>query len=162
MDEFNSDDYYTYYCVQGSLRRNGVALIVSKRLHQYLGTISKMKTMILVHFQGKSFNITVIEVYAPTTDAKEAEVDWFLEDLKHLLELTSQKDAFFITGEGNAKVGSREIAGIIGKFGPGVQNESEQITAFCQVNMLVIANPFPTQEMSLHMNITKWSILESG
>ena len=70
MGEFNSDDHYIYYGVQESLRRNGVALIVNKRLHQYLGTISKMKKMILVRFQGKSFNITVIEVYAPTTDAK--------------------------------------------------------------------------------------------
>ena len=106
--------------------------------------------MIFIRFQGQSFNITVMKVYAPTTDAK-AEVDWFFEDLKHLLDLTSKKDAFFITGEGNAKVGSLEIAGIIGKFGPGVQNESEQrLTEFCQENMLVIANPFRQHKRCLY------------
>ena len=76
--------------------------------------------MISAHFQGKSFNITVIQVYAPTTNAEEAEVEWFYDDLQNLLELTPQKDVLFITGDWNAKVGSQEIAGVTGKFGLGV------------------------------------------
>ena len=95
--------------------------------------------MIYVHFQGKPFSITVIQVYAPTTNAEEAE--WFYEDLQDLLELTAKKDVLFITGDWNAKVGSQEIPGITGKFGLGVQNEAGQrLTEFCQKNMLVIAN----------------------
>ena len=89
MDEFNSDDHYIYYCRQESLRRNGVALIVNRRLQNaVLGCNLKNDRMILVHFQGKSSNITVIQVYAPTTNAKEAEVERFCEDLQDLLELT--------------------------------------------------------------------------
>ena len=82
--------------------------------------------MILVRFQGKSFNITVIQVYAPTTDAEEAEVDWFYENLQDLLELTPKKDVLFIIGDRNAKVRSQEIPEVTGKFGLGVQNEGEQ------------------------------------
>ena len=82
--------------------------------------------MILVHFQGKPFSITVIQVYASTTNAKEAEVDQFYEDLQDLLELTPKKDVFFIIGDWNAKVGSQEISGVTGKFGLGVQNEARQ------------------------------------
>ena len=112
--------------------------------------------MILVRFQGKSFSIIVIQVYAPTTDAKEAEVDWFYENLLHLLELAPQKDVLFITGDWNAKVGRQEIPRITGKFGLEVQNETGQnLTEFCQENMLVIAFPI-TQKMSLHMDITRW------
>ena len=97
--------------------------------------------MILVHFQGKSFNITVIHVYAPTTNAKEREVEWFYEDLQDILELKPTKDALFITGDWNTKVRSQEIPGVIGKFGFGVQNEAGQrLTQFCQENALVIAN----------------------
>ena len=97
--------------------------------------------MISVHFQGKPFNITVIQVYAPTTNAKEAEVEWFYDDLQDLLELTPKKDVLFITGDWNAKVGSQETPGVTGKFGLGVQNEAGQrLTAFCQENALVIAN----------------------
>ena len=88
--------------------------------------------MISIHFKGKPFNITVIQVYVPTTDAKEAEVDHFHEDLQDLLELTPKKDVFFIIGDWNAKVGSQEIPGITGKFGLGVQNEAGQrLTEFC-------------------------------
>ena len=76
--------------------------------------------MISAHFQGESFNIIVIQVYAPTTNAEEAEVEWFYDDLQDLLELTPQKDVLFITGDWNAKVGSQEIAGVTGKFGLGV------------------------------------------
>ena len=82
--------------------------------------------MILVHFQGKPFNITVIQVYAPTTNAKETEVERSHEDLKDLLELTSKKDIFFIIGDWNAKVGSQETHGVTGKFGLGIQNEAGQ------------------------------------
>jgi len=80
--------------------------------------------MISVHFQGISFNITVIQVYALTSKAEEAEIEWFCEDLQDLLELTPQKDVLFIIGDWNAKVGSQEIPGVIGKFGLGVQNEA--------------------------------------
>ena len=95
----------------------------------------------MVHFQGKPFNIRVIQVYAPTTDAEEAEVDWFCEDLHYLLELTPKKDVLFITGDWNEKGGSQEVPGVTGKFGLGVQNEAGQrLTEFCQENSLVIAN----------------------
>ena len=97
--------------------------------------------MISVHFQGKPFNITVIQVYAPTTNAKESEVECFYEDLYDLLELTPKKDVLFIIGDWNAKVGSQEIPGVTGKFGLGVQNEAGQrLTEFCQENAPVIAN----------------------
>ena len=95
--------------------------------------------MISVRFQGKSFNITVIQVYAPTINAEEAEVEWFYEDLQDLLELTPKKDVLFILRDWNAKVGSQEIPGITGIFGLGVQNEAGQrLTEFCQENALVI------------------------
>ena len=97
--------------------------------------------MILVCFQGKPFNITVIQVYAPATYAKEAEVDQFYEKLEDHLELTPKRDVLFITGDWNAKVGSQEILGITGKFGLGEQNEAGQrLTEFCQENALVIVN----------------------
>ena len=97
--------------------------------------------MISVHFQGKPFNITVIQVYAPNSNAKEAEVEWFYEDLQDLLELTHNKDVLFIIGDWNAKVGSQETPGVTGKFGLGVQNEAGQrLTEFGQENTLVIAN----------------------
>jgi len=109
MGKFNSDDLYTYCCGQESLRRNGVAIIVNKRLQKaVLGCSLKNDRMISVHFQGKPFNITVIQTYAPTSDAEEAEVEWFYEDLQDLLELTPKKDVLFITGDWNAKVGSQE------------------------------------------------------
>ena len=98
--------------------------------------------MISVHLQGKPFNITVIQAYAPTSNTEEAEVEWFYEDLQDLLELTpKKKDIIFIIGNWNAKVASQEIPGVIGKFGPGVQNEAGQrLIEFCQENALVIAN----------------------
>jgi len=92
-------------------------------------------------FQGKPFNITVIQVYALATNAKEAEVGWFYKDLQDLLELTPKKDVLFIIGDWNAKLGSQDIPGVTGKFGLGVQNEAGQrLTEFCQENTLVIAN----------------------
>ena len=104
MGEFNSDDHYIYYCGQESLRRNGVAIIVNKRVQDpVLGSNLKNNRMISVRFQGKPFNITVIQVYAPTSNAEEAKVEWFYEDLQDLLELTSKKDVLFITGTGIQK-----------------------------------------------------------
>ena len=104
----------------------------------YLDAISKM---ISVHFQGKPFTITVIQVYAPTSNAEEAEVEWFYEDLQDLLEVTPKKDVLFIIGDWKAKVGSQETAGVIGKIGLGVQNEAGQrLIESCQENTLVIAN----------------------
>ena len=97
--------------------------------------------MISVHFQGKPFNITVIQVYAPTSKAEEAEVERLYEDPQDLLELTPQKDLFFVIGDWSAKVGSQETPEVTGKFGLGVQNEAEQrLIEFCQENALVIAN----------------------
>ena len=97
--------------------------------------------MISVHFQGKPFNITVIQVYAPPSNAEEAEVERFSDDLQDLLELTPKKDVLFFIGDWNAKVGSPEIPGVTGKFGLGVQNEARQrLTEFCEQNALIIAN----------------------
>ena len=97
--------------------------------------------MISVHFQGKQFNISVIQVYAPTSNAEEAEVERFYEDLQELLELAPKKDVLFIIGDWNAKVGSQETPGVTGKFGLGVQDKAGQrLTEFCQENALVIAN----------------------
>ena len=107
---------------------------------QYLDTISKI-TEWSVSFQGKPFNITVIQVYAPTSKAEEAEVEWFYEDLQDFLELTPKKDVLFIIGDWNAKVGSQETPGVTGKFGLGIRNEAGQRRIeFCQGNALVIAN----------------------
>ena len=108
---------------------------------------SQNDRMISVRFQGKQFNILVIQVYAPTTNAEEAEVEWFNEDLQDLPELTPKKDVLFIIGDRNAKVGSQEIPGVTGKFGLGVQNEAGQrLTEFCQENSLVIANTLFQQQ----------------
>ena len=97
--------------------------------------------MISVRFQGKPFNITVIQVYTPTSNAEEAEVEWFCEDLQDLLELTPKKDAFFIIGDWNAKVRSQETPEVTGKFGLGIWNEvGQRLIDFCQENALVIAN----------------------
>ena len=99
--------------------------------------------MISVHFQGKPFNITVIQVYAPTTNAEKAKIEQFYEDLQDLLELTHKKDVLFIIGDWNAKVGNQEVTGVTGKFGLGVQNQAGQrLIEFCQENTLVIANTF--------------------
>ena len=96
--------------------------------------------MISVHLQGKPFSITVIQVYVPTSNAEEAEVERFYKDLQDLLEQTPRKDVLFIIGDWNAKVGSQELHGAAGKFGLGVQNEAEQrLIEFCQENVLVIA-----------------------
>ena len=142
MDEFNSDDHYIYYYGQESLRRNGVAIMVNKRVKSaVLGCNLKNDRMISVCFQGKPFNITVIQAYAPTSNAEEAEVEWFYEDLQELLDLTPKKDVLFIIGDWNAKLGSQETPGVTGKFGFGVWNEAGQrLIEFCQENTLVIGN----------------------
>ena len=104
MGEFNSDDHYIYYCRQESLRRNGVAIMVSKTVQTaVLGCNLKNNRMISVRFQGKPFNITVIQVYAPTSNTEEDEVECFFEDLQDLLELTPKKDVLFIIEDWNAK-----------------------------------------------------------
>ena len=144
MGEFHSDDHYIYYCGQESLRRNGVAIMINKRVHNaVLGCNLKNDRMISVHFQGKPFNITVIQTYAPTSNVEEAEVEQFYEDLQNLLELTPKKVVLFIIGDWNAKVGRQETPGLTGKFDLGVQNEAGQrLIEFCQ-------------EKTLHMDITR-------
>ena len=142
MGELNSDDHYIHYCRQESLRRNGVAIMVNKRVRNaILGCSLKNNRMISVRFQGKPFNITVIHVYAMTSNAEEAEVEQFYEDLQDLLELTPKKDVLFNIGGWNARVGSQETPGLTGKFGLRVRNEAGQrLIEFCQENALVIAN----------------------
>ena len=148
MGEFNSDDHYIYYCGQESLRRYGVAIMIKKRVQNaVLGCTLKNDRMISVGFLGKPFNITVIQVYAPTSNAEEAEVERFYEDLQGLLELIPKNYVLFIMRDWNAKVGSQEIPGVIGTFDLGVQNEAGQrLTEFCQENALVIANTLFQQQ----------------
>ena len=148
--EFNSD-HYIQYCGQESLRRNGVVIMVNKRVRNaVLGCNLKNDRMISICLQSKPFNITVIQVYAPTSNAEEAEVEWFYEDLQDLLELTPPKDVLFIIGDWNAKVGSQEVTG---KFGLGMRNEAGQrLIEFCQENALVIANTLFQRHMSTHVH----------
>ena len=137
--------------------------MVNKRVQNaVLGCNLKNDRMISVHFQGKSFNITVIQVYAPNNKTEEAEVEWFYEDLPDFLELTPKKDVLFIIGNWNAKLGSQETPGITGTFGLRVWNEAGQrLTEFCQEKALVIANTlFQQHEKTLHMDITRLSTLK--
>ena len=114
--------------------------------------------MISFRFQGQAFNIRVKQVYTLITDAEEVEVDLFCKDLQHFLEITPKKYIFFIIRDWNTKVESQDMTGIMGKISLRVQNEAGQRqTDFCQESMLVIAN---TQEMSLHMDITRWATLK--
>ena len=114
--------------------------------------------MIFIRFQGKPFSITVIQVYAPTSNAEEVEVERFYEDLQDLLELTPKNDVLFIIGGWNAKIGSQEIPGVTGKFGLGVQNEAGQrLIEFCQENALVIANTLFQQNKEAY-----WIIIMVG
>ena len=142
MGEFNSDDHYIYYYGQESFRRNGVAVIVNKGVQNaILGCSLKNDRMIFVHFQGKPFTITVIQVYAPSTNAKEAEVEQFCDGLQDLLELTPKRDVLFITGDWDAKVGNQETPGVTGKPALRVQSEAGQrLIEFYRENALVIAN----------------------
>ena len=116
--------------------------MVKKRVwNAVLGSNLKNHRMISVHFQGKPFSITVIQVYALISNAEEAEVEWFCEDLQDVLELTPKKDVLFIIGDWNAKVGSQETPGVTGKFGLGIRNEAGQrLIEFGQENTLVIEN----------------------
>ena len=119
--------------------------------------------MISVHFQGKPFTITVIQVYALTSNAEEAEVEQFYEDLQDILELTPPKDVFFVIGNRNAKVESQETPGVTGKFGLGMRNEAGQrlrvLPRKCTGHS---KHPLPTtQEKTLHMDITRWSTPKS-
>ena len=119
--------------------------------------------MISVCFQCKPFNITVIQVYALTSNAEESEVEWFYDDLQDLIELILPKNVLFITGDWNAKVGSQEILGVTGKFGLGVQNEAGQrLTVLPRERTGHSKHPLPTtQEKTLHMDITRWSTPKS-
>ena len=127
MGEFNSHNHCIYYCGQESLRRNGVAIKVNKRVRNaVVGCSLRNDRMISVHFQGKPFNIIVIQVYAPTSNAEEAEVEQFYEDLQDLLKQTPKTYVLFIIGDWNAKVGSQEIPGVTGKFGLAIRNEAGQ------------------------------------
>ena len=153
MGEFNSDDHYIYHCGKESLRRHGVAIMVNKRVRNaVLGCNLKNDRMISVHFQGKSFNITVIQVYDQTSNTEEVEGEQLYEDLQDLLELTPEKDVLFIIGDWNAKVRSQETPGVIGKFGLGLQNEAGQsLTEYWQENALIIANTlFQQQKRGLY------------
>ena len=127
--------------------------MVNKRVQNAVfGCNLKNDRMISVCFQGKPFNITVIQAYAPTSNAEEAEVEWFYEDLQDLLELTPKKDVLFIIGDRNAKVGSQETPGVTGKFGLAIWNEAGQrLIEFCQENALLIANTlFQQHKTRLH------------
>ena len=138
MGEFNSDDHYICYCGQESLRRNGIAIIVNKRVQLQFCNLKNCR-MISVHFHGKPFNITVIQAYAPTTNAEEAEIERFYEDLQDLLELTSPKDVLFIIGDWNAKVGSQEITWSNSQIWPWSTKQS-RLTRVLLRERTVIAN----------------------
>ena len=162
MGEYNSDDHYIYYYGHEFLRRNGVAITVNKRVQNVvLGCNLKNDRMISVHFQGKPFNITVIQVYAPTGNAEEAEVERFYEDLQDLLELTPKKDVLFIIGDWNAKIGSQETPGVTGKFGLRIWNEAKANRVLPRERTGHSKHPLPTTQKTLHMDITRWSTLKS-
>ena len=165
MGEFNSDDHYIYYCGQESLRRNGVAIMINKRVQTaVLGCNLKNNRMISLRLQGKPFSITVIQVYAPTSNTEEAEVERFYEDLQDLLELTPKKDVLSIIGDWKAKVRSQETPGVTGKFGLGMRNEAGQrrIRVLPRKCTGHSKHPLPTtQDKTLHMDITRWSTLKS-
>ncbi|XP_062830383.1 craniofacial development protein 2-like [Anolis carolinensis] len=125
MGHFTKDDHQIYYCGQEEHRRNGVAFIINNKVAKaVIGYNPKNDRMISIRVQGKLFNITVIQIYAPTTAAEEAELDKFYEDLQHLLDNTPKRDIIFIIGDWNAKVGSQMTTGITGKHGLGQQNEA--------------------------------------
>ena len=127
LGEFNSDDHYIYYCGGESLKRNAVVLQVNRRVQNaVLGCNFKNNRMISVHFQGTPFNITVIQVHAPTINAEEAEVELFYDDLQGLLALTPKKDVLFRNiVDWHEEVGSQEIPGVTGKCGLRVWNEGK-------------------------------------
>ena len=141
MGEFNSDDHYIYYCGQESLRRNGVAIIVNKSPKCSAWMQSQKRQNHFCSFPRQTIQYYSNPSLCPNSNTEEAEVEWFYEDLQDLLELTPKKDALFIIGDWNAKVGSQETPGVTHKFGLGLQNEAGQrLIEFCQKNALVIAN----------------------
>ena len=163
MDKFTSDDHYSYNCGQESLRRRRVALIVNKRAWNAV-----LKCNLKIGSYFSSFTRQNIKHHSypslcPNHWYKEAEVEWFHEDLQPLLGWTTKKYVLFILGDWNTKAGSQDIILITGKFGFGVQNETEQRwTELCQENTLVIANTLFQQPKGwLHMDINRWSILKS-
>ena len=164
MGEFNSDDHYIYYCGQESLRRNGVAIMVNKRVRNaVLGCNLKNDRMISVSKANHSIWF-VIQVYALTNNAEEAEVEQFYEDLQDLLELTPPKNVLFIIGDWNTKVGSQEIPGVTGKFGLEVKNGSRAKANRVLPRECTDHSKYPlptTQEKTLHMDITRWPTLKS-
>ena len=138
--------------------------MVNKKVRNaVLGCNLKNDRMISVRLQGKPFNITVIQVYAPTSNAEETEVERFYEDLQDLLELTPKKDVLFIIGEWNAKVESQETPGVTGKFGLGMRNEAGETNRVLPRKCTGHSkHPLPTtQEKTLHMDITRWSTPKS-
>ena len=163
MGELNSDDHRIYYCGQESLRRNGVALIVNKRVwNVVLGCKLKNDRMISAHFQGKPFNMTVIQVYALTRNAEEAEFEWFYEDLQDLLELTKKRCPCHYRGLGCKNRKSRDTWSNR-QIWPWVQNEAGQrLTVLSRAHTGHSKCPLPTtQEKTLHMDITRWSTPKS-
>ena len=127
MGEFNSDDHSIYYGGQESLRRNGVAIMINKRVQNAVAgcNLTNCRT-ISVRFQGKPFNVTVIQAYAPTSNIEEAEVERFYEDRQDLLEPKPTKHVLYVLVDWKAKVGCQETPGVTGKFGSGVWNEVGQ------------------------------------
>ena len=152
MDEFNSNNHYVYYCGQESLRRNGIPIVNKRVQNAVLGCSLKYDRMISVRFQSIPLSITVIQVYAPTSNAEEAEVEQFYEDPQNLLELTPKKDVLFIIEDWKAKVGSQDIPGVTGKFGLGLQNEAGQrLTVLPRECTGHSKHPLPTtQEKTTH------------
>ena len=159
MGEFNSDG-----CGQESLRRKGVAIIVNKSPKCSTWKQSKKWQDDHCSFPRQTFNIPVIQVYALTSNAEEAEVEQFYEDLQDFLEITPKKHVLFIIGDWNTKVGSQEIPGVTGKFGLGIWNEAGQrlIRVLPREHTGHSKHPLPTtQEKTLHTDVTRWSILKS-
>ncbi|CAF1396827.1 unnamed protein product [Adineta steineri] len=144
MGHLTSDEYQVYYCDHDTQRRNGVAIIVNKIWSKsVLGCNSKNDRMISIQFQGNPLNITLIQEYAPTTEAEEDEIEQFYADLQQLLDAAPKKDVIVIMGDWNAKVGSTTTSGITGNFGLGVRNEAgDRLVDFCQNNSMFIANTF--------------------
>ncbi|KAA3669964.1 uncharacterized protein DEA37_0012425 [Paragonimus westermani] len=144
MGHFKSDDFHIFYCGQENHRRNGVAIIVNKKLsNSVLGYNPKSDRMISIRLLGKPINITVIQVYAPTTDAEDSEIDDFYSNLQQFVEETPKKDAIFIIGDWNAKVGSTAEKGITGNSGLGERNEAgDRLIEFCQNHSLCITNTY--------------------
>ena len=164
MDEFNSDDHHIYYCGQESLRRNGVAIMVNKRVQNaVLGCNHKNDRMISIHFQGKPFNITIIQAYAPTSISEQAEVEWFCEDIQDLLELTPKRCHFHYRGlecksrKSRNTWSSRQIWPWSMEWSRAKANR-----ILPRERTVHSKHPLPTtQEKTLHMDITRWSTLKS-